>query len=211
MTVLLMSGLQIFNAHPALYIGEKSTFDDPVLAMGAVRGSGWRAGRRHARSSARHSTRPACSVSRKPHGELDGARLPVVDHPAELSGSRDRPALAFLLRLALRHQRARLHRATASRAGHWRQLVPTGGAASPHRQRRSASICSLRFPKGEEAKSYNVLQKLAYFGVIVVAGSGADPRRAHHVAGDGRRVPLAARSLRRPADARARSISSPRR
>jgi hypothetical protein len=34
--VLLMSGLQIFNAHPALYIGSKSTFDDPILAMGAV-------------------------------------------------------------------------------------------------------------------------------------------------------------------------------
>ena len=34
MTLLLMSGLQIFNAHPALYIGHKSTFDDPVLADG---------------------------------------------------------------------------------------------------------------------------------------------------------------------------------
>ena len=31
--VLLMSGLQIFNAHPALYIGAKSNFDDPILAM----------------------------------------------------------------------------------------------------------------------------------------------------------------------------------
>src|SRR5262245_32565072 len=39
MTVLLMSGLQIFNAHPSLYIGAKSTFDDPVLRMGAVRGA----------------------------------------------------------------------------------------------------------------------------------------------------------------------------
>ena len=38
MTVLLMSGLQIFNAHPALYFGEESNFDNPVLAMGAVRG-----------------------------------------------------------------------------------------------------------------------------------------------------------------------------
>ena len=37
MTVLLMSGLQIFNAHPALYIGEDSRFDDPVLSMRAVR------------------------------------------------------------------------------------------------------------------------------------------------------------------------------
>ena len=31
--VLLMSGLQIFNAHPALYLGSKSDFDAPVLAM----------------------------------------------------------------------------------------------------------------------------------------------------------------------------------
>src|SRR4026207_29913 len=31
--VLLMSGLQIFNAHPSLYLGSKSNFDDPVMAM----------------------------------------------------------------------------------------------------------------------------------------------------------------------------------
>ena len=34
--VLLMSGLQIFNAHPALYIGAKSDFSDPIVAMGLV-------------------------------------------------------------------------------------------------------------------------------------------------------------------------------
>ncbi|MER3547066.1 MAG: hypothetical protein C4338_05470 [Rhodanobacteraceae bacterium] len=33
--VLLGSGLQIFNAHPALYWGQKSTFDKPWLSMGA--------------------------------------------------------------------------------------------------------------------------------------------------------------------------------
>ncbi len=31
--VLLMSGLQIFNAHPALYLGQASDFGKPVLAM----------------------------------------------------------------------------------------------------------------------------------------------------------------------------------
>jgi len=36
--VLLMSGLQIFNAHPALYWGDTSHFDSPLLAMGAFRG-----------------------------------------------------------------------------------------------------------------------------------------------------------------------------
>ena len=32
--VLVMSGLQVFNAHPALYWGQKSTFDTPWLQMG---------------------------------------------------------------------------------------------------------------------------------------------------------------------------------
>lgn len=34
-TFLLMSGLQIFNAHPALYVGQQSDFDHPVLRMSA--------------------------------------------------------------------------------------------------------------------------------------------------------------------------------
>src|ERR1019366_6126350 len=35
LAVLLMSGLQIFNAHPALYWGNRSEFDKPLLAMTA--------------------------------------------------------------------------------------------------------------------------------------------------------------------------------
>ena len=34
---LLMSGLQIFNAHPALYIGAQSDFDDPTISISARR------------------------------------------------------------------------------------------------------------------------------------------------------------------------------
>ena len=37
--VLILSGLQIFNAHPALYIGQASNFDAPVLAMTARAGA----------------------------------------------------------------------------------------------------------------------------------------------------------------------------
>src|SRR5580704_2105640 len=33
--ILLMSGLQIFNAHPALYWGNKSNFSEPFLALTA--------------------------------------------------------------------------------------------------------------------------------------------------------------------------------
>lgn len=38
--VLLMSGLQIFNAHPALYWGADSTFSSPWLSIGAHSGPG---------------------------------------------------------------------------------------------------------------------------------------------------------------------------
>ncbi len=36
MLVLLMSGLQIFNAHPSLYWGQKSDFDHPILSITSV-------------------------------------------------------------------------------------------------------------------------------------------------------------------------------
>ena len=35
LTILLMSGLNIFNAHPALYWGRESTFADPWVSIGA--------------------------------------------------------------------------------------------------------------------------------------------------------------------------------
>ena len=34
--ILLMSGLQVFNAHPALYWGEDSDFERPILSIGAA-------------------------------------------------------------------------------------------------------------------------------------------------------------------------------
>ena len=37
--VLLLSGLQIFNAHPALYWGDISHFDRPLLALKSQRGA----------------------------------------------------------------------------------------------------------------------------------------------------------------------------
>src|SRR3982074_1219326 len=40
LTILLMSGLQIFNAHPALYWGEVSNFSDPALSITAQRTEG---------------------------------------------------------------------------------------------------------------------------------------------------------------------------
>ena len=33
---LLMSGMGIFNAHPALYVGQRSEFSDPALNLGVT-------------------------------------------------------------------------------------------------------------------------------------------------------------------------------
>lgn len=40
MTILLMSGLQIFNAHPALYWGNQSDFSAPLMELGAAESGG---------------------------------------------------------------------------------------------------------------------------------------------------------------------------
>ena len=54
LTLLFMSGLQIFNAHPALYWGESSyTGAPPLLEIGASEG---------ARAASRSATR-ACSAT----------------------------------------------------------------------------------------------------------------------------------------------------
>jgi thiosulfate reductase cytochrome b subunit len=52
-------------------------------------------------------------------------------------------------------------------SGHFRRLVPTG-AQLRHIGGAVREHLLLRFPKGAEAKSYNVLQKLAYLGVVAV-------------------------------------------
>ena len=57
----------------------------------------------------------------------------------------------------------------------------------------------LRFPTGEAALRYNVLQKLAYARRALRAAAAGDPDRPDHVAGDGRGLALAARPVRRAA------------
>ena len=65
LTILLMSGLQIFNAHPALYWGKSSyTGAPPLLEIGATQDAGRRAAAASRACSATNSTRPACSACR---------------------------------------------------------------------------------------------------------------------------------------------------
>ncbi len=160
--VLLLSGLQIFNAHPTLYFGEKSTPERAVLSMNAVqRADGSYAGITDDRLDAVRHDRRARAVARR-DGELDGRGFPSWITLPVLPRPRHRAALAFLLRLAVRAQRPRLSRlcglraatfaATSHRRGpqlraHRRSRSgSTSASASRRARRRSATTCCRSSP-----------------------------------------------------------------
>jgi len=164
---LLMSGLQIFNAHPALYWGKSSNFDHPLLALMAqdsdhgligvtvlgpfsfdttgVLGASDVEGMRVARGFPEWATLPGpqwLAMGRLWHFFF--AWLFVIN------------GLLFV--------------AYALTGGHARRdLLPTRQDLT-HLPREIADHARLRFPKGEAAKRYNGLQKLAYFFVIFGLG-----------------------------------------
>jgi len=143
MTGLLMSGLQIFNAHPALYWGNVSNFDNTLIAIDGF--AAW----------ATLPGRQWLAMGRRWHFFF--AWLFVVN------------GLAYMLLAVL--------------GGHLRKhLLPS----RKDLQRIGYSIrehLRLRFPKGAEARRYNVLQKLTYLVVlallcplIVLAGLAMSPQ-----------------------------------
>jgi thiosulfate reductase cytochrome b subunit len=142
-TILLMSGLQIFNSHPTLYWGIASNFDHPLIAIG---------------------------------GFPDWATLPGSQWLAR--GRRWHFFFAWLF-----VANGVVYALLAILAGHLRSdLLPSrqdlrgiGHSIRQHLRQR--------FPKGAEAKHYNVLQKLTYLVVlgllcplIVVAGLAMSPQ-----------------------------------
>jgi thiosulfate reductase cytochrome b subunit len=166
MTMLLMSGLQIFNAHPALYLGQKSTFDDPILSMGAIRGDdGAPVGVTQILGHMFHTTGVLglSDLYGQPTVRGFPAWITLPSYQDLATGRRWHFFFAWVFVV-----NGLVYAIWSIATGHWRQLVPTAGQL----RHIGSSICEhllLRFPKGEEAKSYNVLQKLAYFGVVAIA------------------------------------------
>lgn len=164
--VLLMSGLQIFNAHPALYLGSKSDFEHPVMAMrpmqhgnqvyGVTTLFGWQ-----------FDTTGVFGLAGDAESGYQARGFPWW---ATLPGNRNlamgRRWHFFFAWLFLFNGLAYLLWSLGS--GHLRRdLAPSGQEL----KQIGVSIWDhvrLRFPKGEEAKRYNVLQKLAYLVVALV-------------------------------------------
>jgi thiosulfate reductase cytochrome b subunit len=164
--VLLMSGLQIFNAHPALYLGAKSDFADPIMAMGAVReGEGFK-GVTTIFGHPFDTTGVFGLAGDENSGYDDRGFSWSVTLPGHRDLAMGRRWHFFFAWLFLFNGLAYLLWSLGS--GHLRRdLAPTGKELK-HIGASIAEHARLRFPKGEEAKRYNVLQKLAYLGVALI-------------------------------------------
>jgi thiosulfate reductase cytochrome b subunit len=168
LTILLMSGLSIFNAHPALYWGKSSySGRPPVLAInaratdaGELRGA-TRVG------SLSFDTTGVLGVSADRRGETVERAFPWwITIPDDQWLSMARAWHFFFAWLLVANGLVYLVHGAASR--HLaRDVVPTrddlaGIGASIRDHLR------FRHPHGEAATRYNVLQKLAYLAVIFV-------------------------------------------
>ena len=162
--ILIMSGLQIFNAHPALYWGDRSDRDQALLSIKPVQSEG---------------------------GEVKGITT-ILGRQFDTTGvlgysdgmTRGFPAWATIPSakwLAMGRQwhlffawlfviNGLIFTAYAFASRHvTRDLAPTGKDwRSIGKSLRDHLI--LRHPAGEEAKRYNVLQKLAYASILFIVG-----------------------------------------
>ena len=158
--ILIMSGFQIFNAHPALYWGDRSDRDRPLLSIHPIKTT---------------------------DGDMRGITT-VLGHPFDTTGvlgysngsARAFPSWAtipsakwlamgrqwhlffawvFVINGLIFTAYALMSRhLTRDLALNKKDLREIGKAINDH--------VRLRHPQGDEAKRYNVLQKLAYLGVL---------------------------------------------
>lgn len=165
--MLLLSGLQIFNAHPSLYWGAKSTFDQPWLSMRAFDTPGGLRGVTTL-GSATFDTTGLFGVSTYNAGpEARGfpAWLTLPSQRILSVGRRWHFFFAWMFAI-----NGVIYLASGLIGGHLkRDLLPTREQLRPsHVLHDIADHLRLRFPKGEEARRYNVLQKGAYLAVILL-------------------------------------------
>jgi thiosulfate reductase cytochrome b subunit len=182
LTIMLMSGLQIFNAHPALYIGDSSYSGRPAwLEIGAREDAQGRSVGYTRLFGHEFTTTGVFGVS------TDGGRMYAQGFPSWLTiPSHQWLAMArawhfFFAWVFVVNGVCFLAYTIASR--HLaRDLLPT---RDDLRGIGASVVDHLRFrhPAGEAAKRYNVLQKLAYLLVvfvllplIVLMGLGMSPR-----------------------------------
>jgi len=166
--IMLMSGLQIFNAHPELYLGKTSHFDSPILSMLAYRKPDGRIEGVTQVGNLKFDTTGVFGAS-----EIFGAIVPRgfpswATLPSWQSLAVGRQWHFFFAWLFVFNGLAFGAYAFVSRHFN-RDLLPKKRDIQ-NLGKDIVDHLRLRFPKGEEALHYNVLQKLAYFSVIFILG-----------------------------------------
>ena len=169
MTVLLFSGLQIFNAHPALYWGQYGADSDPsFFSLEAVEQGDITRGVTRVGGLSFDTTGilGVSNVDGEPTARGFPAWITLPSYQDLATGRRWHFFFAWLFvvngliylgyGLLTRHFR--------------RDLLPTTDELAPaHLAQEIVDHARLRFPKGEKARRYNALQKLTYLLVIFVA------------------------------------------
>jgi thiosulfate reductase cytochrome b subunit len=182
LTILLMSGLTIFNAHPALYWGRDSNFAHPWVSITAVPMPGGIVGVTRV-AGHQFVTQGVLGASRSGDGGEWVARAfpswATIPGPQWLSMGRHWHFF-FAWLLVINGVAYLLYGLFSSHLR--RDLLPTRGELR-NIGRSIKDHLLLRHPTGEAAKRYNVLQNLAYLAVIfgllpllILAGMAMSPR-----------------------------------
>jgi thiosulfate reductase cytochrome b subunit len=169
-TILLMSGLQIFNAHPALYWGQSGAdADRPAFEIGADdSGDGPPVGFARIGSSTFNTT-GILGVSRDAGGDLVPRGVPRwVTLPSWRDLALGRRWHFFFAWLFVANLLVYLVAGLATRH-FWRDLLPGRAQLRPRALLHDlANHLRLKFPRGEASRGYNPLQKLTYLTVVFV-------------------------------------------
>ncbi len=166
LVLLLMSGLQIFNAHPALYIGQASSFDAPVFAIDS-RDVGGKTQGYTALFGHSVDTSGVLGLSNVEGQPTERAFPSWITLPSNQDLSTGRQWHFLMAWLLVINGLAYLVYGLVSR--HFARDIVPDRAELAHTGQAIVDHVKLKFPHGENARRYNVLQKLAYFGVIFVA------------------------------------------
>jgi len=167
--ILLMSGLQIFNAHPALYWGDRSDPDRALLSMdGAVTEGGELRGVTTVLGRS-FDTTGLLGASVGPFGNPEVRGFPswsTVPGARWLAMGR-RWHLFFAWVFVINGVVFALHALFSRHLSRdlipwWKDLRGIGKSFIDH--------LLFRHPAGEAARHYNVLQKISYFTVVFVFG-----------------------------------------
>lgn len=167
LTLLLMSGLNIFGAHPALYWGQKSVFARPWLSITAQDMGTHTIGVTQI-GSAKFDTTGVLGYSGPP-GERVAVAFPAwatVPSYRDLADSR-RWHFFFAWLFVIN---GLVYWLAGLIGGHIRKdLLPNLADLAPRNVwHEIVTHAKLQFPKGEEARHYNVLQKGTYLAVALV-------------------------------------------